>query len=113
MAEVCPAGALLSAPPQCLPLSLPAMCLSVSSGCVLGQGVPGAGTAPPIPPGHCLSCLCLDLWELSNSPMLGRGGLAELLLRNVPPWRNGTPTFSMWPHESPALLEPLPFSPSP
>lgn len=68
MAEVCPAGALLSAPPQCLPLSLPAMCLSVSSGCVLGQGVPGAGTAPPIPPGHCLSCLCLDLWELSNSP---------------------------------------------
>lgn len=104
---------------QHLPSAFPSRCLLCvcpeSSVCVLGQGVPGAGTAPPIPPGHCLSCLAL--WELSNSPSLrwgwfGRAALWSGLLRNVPPWRNGTPAFSVWPHEAPALLNPplLPIS---
>lgn len=41
MAEVCPAGALLSvqaAPPQCLPLPLPAVCLSRELCLCVGAG---------------------------------------------------------------------------
>lgn len=43
---------------------------------------------------------------------VGRAALQSGVLGNVPPWRNGTPTFSTWPRETPALLNPplLPIS---
>lgn len=77
----CALLSIQAAPPQCLPLPLPAVCLSRELCPCVWAGSAGAGTAPPIPPGHCLLCLCLALWELSNSPALGQDGLAELLFR--------------------------------
>lgn len=52
--------------------------------------------------------------KFSNTRMgwAGRAVLWSGLLGNVPPWRNGTPTFSTWAREAPALLNPplLPIS---
>lgn len=83
---------------------------------VLGQGVPGAGTAPPSPPGHCHACAWL-FGDCQILPTLGWDGLEELFFgvgssgmflpgeTALQPFQHG--------HVKPQPSLTLPFSPSP
>lgn len=116
MAEVCPAGALLSlqaAPPRCLPLPLPAVCVCP---CVGAGSARGRNSSSHPSTAVCFACACAWLFGNCQIPQhLERMDWQSCSLEwapNVAPWKNDTPTFSVWPHEAPTLLNPplLPIS---
>lgn len=97
--------------------AFPSRCLLCVCPCVGAGSARGRNSSSHPSTAVCCAvlCLCLALWELSNSLTLGEDGLQSCSLEwapNVAHWRNDTPTFSMWPHEAPALLNPplLPIS---
>lgn len=123
MAEVCPRGCFAlrpgSASPTPSPPAAPPCVCPESPVDVLGQVALGKGAAPPIPPWHCRTRVCLFGGEgpTSDPASLGGDGLEELLCGggssgHVPPWSSGTLTVLTWAREAPALLNPplLPIS---
>lgn len=114
----CALVSIQAAPPQCLPLPLPAVCLSRERALSVCLGRECRGGDSSSHPSRALSVVLVPgslgtvKFPGTWTGWVGRAALQSGLLGNVPPWRNGTQTFYMWPRETPALLNP-PFSPSP